>query len=56
VLVDDAPTAEGTQRTVKAGELSGADGLLFRRNSLSGAVEAVRRAGAGVVLNEALHA
>jgi 2,3,4,5-tetrahydropyridine-2,6-dicarboxylate N-succinyltransferase len=44
------------ERTVKGAELSGRDGILFRRNSLSGAVEAVPRAGAGVTLNEALHA
>lgn len=43
-------------RTVKAGELSGASGLLFRRNSISGAVEVVEREGVGVTLNEALHA
>ncbi len=42
--------------TVKAGELSGRDGILFRRNSLTGAVEASARAGVGVTLNEALHA
>jgi 2,3,4,5-tetrahydropyridine-2-carboxylate N-succinyltransferase len=41
---------------VKARELSGADGLLFRRNSLSGAVEAVPRSGAWSGLNAALHA
>jgi 2,3,4,5-tetrahydropyridine-2-carboxylate N-succinyltransferase len=41
---------------VKGAELSGRDGLLFRRNSLSGAIEAVQRAGVGVTLNEALHA
>lgn len=56
VLVDGPVTADGGRRTVKGGELSGQDGLLFRRNSLSGAVEAVRRAGVGVTLNEALHA
>lgn len=55
-LADAAPTAEGRRQTVKAAALSGEDGLLFRRNSLSGAVEVVRRAGAGVTLNEALHA
>ncbi|MFJ4039236.1 2,3,4,5-tetrahydropyridine-2,6-dicarboxylate N-succinyltransferase [Microbacterium sp. NPDC090007] len=43
-------------QTVKAGELSGRDGILFRRNSLTGAVEASARAGVGVTLNEALHA
>jgi len=41
---------------VKARELSGANNLLFRRNSVSGAVEVVRRDGRGVTLNEALHA
>jgi 2,3,4,5-tetrahydropyridine-2-carboxylate N-succinyltransferase len=41
---------------VKARELSGADGLLFRRNSLSGAVEAVPRSGTWAGLNAALHA
>lgn len=56
VLVDGPPTADGGRVTVKGAELSGQDGLLFRRNSLSGAVEAVRRAGIGVTLNEALHA
>jgi 2,3,4,5-tetrahydropyridine-2-carboxylate N-succinyltransferase len=41
---------------VKARELSGRDGLLFRRNSATGAVEVVERTGAGVELNAALHA
>jgi 2,3,4,5-tetrahydropyridine-2,6-dicarboxylate N-succinyltransferase len=41
---------------VKARELSGADGLLFRRNSQSGAVEAVARSGTWGGLNAALHA
>jgi 2,3,4,5-tetrahydropyridine-2-carboxylate N-succinyltransferase len=41
---------------VKARELSGANNLLFRRNSLSGAVEVVKRDGTGITLNEALHA
>ncbi|MFS0852589.1 2,3,4,5-tetrahydropyridine-2,6-dicarboxylate N-succinyltransferase [Microbacterium sp. 179-I 3D4 NHS] len=56
VLADGPVTADGTRTTVKGAELSGRNGLLFRRNSLSGAVEAVRRAGVGVTLNEALHA
>ncbi|MBU9766267.1 2,3,4,5-tetrahydropyridine-2,6-dicarboxylate N-succinyltransferase [Mycobacterium sp. TNTM28] len=47
-------TADG--QTTKAVELSGADNLLFRRNSLSGAVEVVKRDGTGITLNEALHA
>jgi 2,3,4,5-tetrahydropyridine-2,6-dicarboxylate N-succinyltransferase len=41
---------------VKAGELSGADGLLFRRNSQSGAIEALPRSGRWSGLNAALHA
>ncbi|MCR8670211.1 DapH/DapD/GlmU-related protein [Agrococcus sp. HG114] len=41
--------------TVKAIELSGRPGLLFRRNSVTGAVEAVARDGRGVELNAALH-
>jgi 2,3,4,5-tetrahydropyridine-2,6-dicarboxylate N-succinyltransferase len=41
---------------VKASELSGADGLLFRRNSQSGAVEAMPRSGSWAGLNAALHA
>lgn len=56
VVVDAAPTADGRPRTVKAVELSGVPGLLFRRNSVSGAVEVLRRAGSGVELNAALHA
>jgi 2,3,4,5-tetrahydropyridine-2-carboxylate N-succinyltransferase len=43
-------------QTVKAKELSGGSNLLFRRNSLSGAVEVVKRDGTGITLNEALHA
>lgn len=47
-------TADGT--TIKARELSRADNLLFRRNSSTGAVEVVNRAGTGITLNDALHA
>lgn len=43
-------------KTVKALELSGVPNLLFRRNSISGAVEALPRAGQTVELNDALHA
>ena len=57
VLLADSPqTADGAKRTVKGGDLSGRNGLLFRRNSLSGAIEAVPRAGIGAHLNDALHA
>jgi 2,3,4,5-tetrahydropyridine-2-carboxylate N-succinyltransferase len=43
-------------RVVKAAELSGESGLLLRRNSLTGAVEAVQRTGSGIELNSVLHA
>jgi 2,3,4,5-tetrahydropyridine-2-carboxylate N-succinyltransferase len=56
VLVGAAPKADGSTPTVKAVELSGMPNLLFRRNSLTGAVEALRRDGAGVTLNAQLHA
>jgi 2,3,4,5-tetrahydropyridine-2-carboxylate N-succinyltransferase len=46
---------DGT-RVVKAAELSGASNVLFRRNSQSGAVEALPRTGSGIDLNAALHA
>jgi 2,3,4,5-tetrahydropyridine-2-carboxylate N-succinyltransferase len=40
---------------VKARELSGQSGWLYWRNSVTGAVEAVRRSGTAVELNAALH-
>jgi 2,3,4,5-tetrahydropyridine-2-carboxylate N-succinyltransferase len=43
-------------RLVKARELSGQPGLLFRRNSATGTVEVVTRTGSGVELNSMLHA
>lgn len=43
-------------RVVKAAELSGASNVLFRRNSVSGAIEAVPWQGEGIALNAALHA
>ena len=48
---------DGSQeaRTAKALELSGVSNLLFRRNSTSGAVEALPRGGRTVELNDALH-
>ena len=47
---------DGENTTVlKAKELSGVNNLLFRRNSLTGAVEATSRTGVGIVLNSALH-
>ncbi|WP_412540462.1 2,3,4,5-tetrahydropyridine-2,6-dicarboxylate N-succinyltransferase [Longispora sp. K20-0274] len=41
---------------VKALELSGSSGVLYIRNSVTGAVEARPRTGGGITLNEALHA
>lgn len=41
---------------VKAADLNGKSNLLFRRNSVSGAVEVVPNQGTGVELNAALHA
>ena len=49
-------TGDDEPRVAAARELSGRDGLLFRRNSLTGAVEALRRPGVGVELNPDLHA
>jgi 2,3,4,5-tetrahydropyridine-2-carboxylate N-succinyltransferase len=43
-------------RVVKARELSGVNGLLFLRNSVTGALEVRQRKGTGIELNAALHA
>ncbi|HCJ49345.1 MAG TPA: 2,3,4,5-tetrahydropyridine-2,6-dicarboxylate N-succinyltransferase [Microbacterium sp.] len=56
VLSAEAPLHDGSRPIVKGAQLSGQNGILFRRNSLSGAVEAVRRDGVGVTLNAELHA
>ena len=42
-------------KAVKARELSGANGLIFRRNSKSGQIEALARTGSWGGLNSALH-
>jgi 2,3,4,5-tetrahydropyridine-2-carboxylate N-succinyltransferase len=47
---------EAGPRVVKASDLSGVSNLLFRRNSTTGAVEALPRGGDGVQLNAVLHA
>jgi 2,3,4,5-tetrahydropyridine-2-carboxylate N-succinyltransferase len=47
-------TADGAQ--MKARELSGAPNVLFRRNSITGAVEALERGGDWGALNPDLHA
>lgn len=49
-LIDDSG-----ERAVKAIELSGMPNLLFRRNSVTGRVEATPRSGVGVTLNSVLH-
>lgn len=56
VLMVGQTDDDGSPRVVKARELSGVDGILFRRNSQSGALEAVQRQGVGIELNAALHA
>jgi 2,3,4,5-tetrahydropyridine-2-carboxylate N-succinyltransferase len=48
--------ADGETTVVKARELSGASNVLFRRNSVTGTVEAVPWHGGGIALNAALHA
>jgi 2,3,4,5-tetrahydropyridine-2-carboxylate N-succinyltransferase len=40
---------------VKALELSGSSGILYWRNSVTGAIEAKPRTGQGITLNAALH-
>ena len=47
---------DGKPQVVKAASLSGVDNILFRRNSVSGAIEAVPWKGDGIALNAALHA
>jgi len=56
VLLEGAEGPGSQPRVVRARDLSGADGLLFWRNSLTGAVEARPRAGRQVELNAVLHA
>ncbi len=43
-------------KVIKALELSGASNVLFRRNSVTGTIEAVPWKGEGIALNAALHA
>jgi 2,3,4,5-tetrahydropyridine-2-carboxylate N-succinyltransferase len=47
---------DGKPQVVKAATLSGVDNVLFRRNSVSGAIEGVPWKGEGIALNAALHA
>ena len=43
-------------KVIKAADLSGVDNILFRRNSVTGAIEAVPWQGDGIGLNAVLHA
>ncbi|WP_336922987.1 2,3,4,5-tetrahydropyridine-2,6-dicarboxylate N-succinyltransferase [Aquipuribacter sp. SD81] len=54
-LLPGALPNQASKTVVKASELSGASGLLFRRNSVTGQVEGLPRHGVGVTLNPALH-
>ncbi|WP_343065139.1 2,3,4,5-tetrahydropyridine-2,6-dicarboxylate N-succinyltransferase [Nocardioides mesophilus] len=57
VLIRQEGVGGGSEsRVVKAAELSGADNVLFRRNSTTGAVEAVPWKRQGIELNADLHA
>ncbi|WP_426594594.1 2,3,4,5-tetrahydropyridine-2,6-dicarboxylate N-succinyltransferase [Cellulomonas sp. McL0617] len=56
LLAPASGSAPAEPTVVKARELAGRDNILFRRNSLTGGVEAVARAGSGVELNASLHA
>jgi 2,3,4,5-tetrahydropyridine-2,6-dicarboxylate N-succinyltransferase len=49
-------TVRPSGEVVAARALSGQNGLLLRRNSVTGAVEALAREGHGIALNAALHA
>ncbi|RJQ79621.1 2,3,4,5-tetrahydropyridine-2,6-dicarboxylate N-succinyltransferase [Amycolatopsis panacis] len=56
LYVTSGTKVEVDGKTVKAREISGISGAVFRRNSATGAVEVVPRAGVGIELNAALHA
>jgi 2,3,4,5-tetrahydropyridine-2,6-dicarboxylate N-succinyltransferase len=47
---------DGKPKVIKASELSGASNVLFRRNSVTGAIEAVPWHSDGIALNADLHA
>ena len=47
---------DGKPKVIKAAELSGVDNVLFRRNSVSGTIEAISWLGEGIELNVDLHA
>ncbi|HEU5269804.1 MAG TPA: 2,3,4,5-tetrahydropyridine-2,6-dicarboxylate N-succinyltransferase [Jatrophihabitans sp.] len=53
VMVKDI---DSKPKVIKALELSGSSHVLFRRNSVTGQIEARPRTGTGIALNDALHA
>jgi len=55
VTVADDDLAHSRTKVIKAVELSGASNVLFRRNSVSGTIEAVPWKSTGIELNAALH-
>ena len=55
-MVEGRISEHDESRVVKALELSGASNVLFRRNSVTGTIEAVPWQGEGIALNAALHA
>jgi 2,3,4,5-tetrahydropyridine-2-carboxylate N-succinyltransferase len=56
VTVADPDPAHSRTKVIKASELSEASNVLFRRNSVTGTIEAVPWKSAGIELNAALHA
>jgi 2,3,4,5-tetrahydropyridine-2-carboxylate N-succinyltransferase len=56
VIVTEPGTNDGKPHVIKAADLTGASNVLFRRNSTTGAVEAVPWGGSGIELNADLHA
>lgn len=56
VLLPGNDGSAGEPSSAKASELSGLPNILFRRNSVTGAVEALPRTGTGIALNPDLHA
>lgn len=56
VLLVGQSDDDGKPLWAKAKDLAGHNGILFRRNSTTGVIEAVSRQGTGVELNAALHA
>lgn len=56
IMIDQPLQSDGSPVIMKGSDLSGRNAMMLRRNSLTGAIEAVARHGVGVTLNDALHA